>query len=95
MYQNQFEEGGQGEGDEYDEEEEEYADEEQEVIENTNGEYESDRDEEEDDDQAQQNYSYQDPVQEVCTEDEQTSGDADEEDMNESHNQMMNFAQQQ
>ena len=59
-----------------------------EIVENTEGDFESDEDE--NGDAAHQNYSYQDPVQEVCTEDEQTSGDADEQELSEAH-QMQSF----
>ena len=64
---------------------EEYA--EDELVENTEGDFESDED---GDDAAHQNYSYQDPVQEVCTEDEQTSGEANEQDLSEA-NQMQSY----
>ena len=73
MYQNQFEDGvgpeeyyQEGEG-EYAAEEDEEEEQEGEHVENSEGDYESDEDE---NDGVHQNYSYQDPVQEVCTEDE-------------------------
>ena len=81
IYQNQFEEGEGGLGeDDYGEEEGEAEYAEDELVENSEGDFESD---EEGNDAAHQNYSYHDPVQEVCTEDEQTSGEADENDLSE------------